>query len=115
AEALGVVEPVFAHLDEKEEVHLAVEHRAQFGAGTGADGLDALAALTEDDGALAGAANIDHLLDTNAAVGPLLPALGLDRRRIGQLVMELQKNLLARHLGGEKTLLRIGELVGREQ
>ena len=41
-EALGVLDPVVAHLDEQEQVHAPIEQAFEFGAGAGADRLDAL-------------------------------------------------------------------------
>src|SRR5581483_11060932 len=99
-EALGVVDPVVAHLDEQEQVDAALQHRLQLAAGAGADGFDPAAALAEHDRALAGAAHIDDLVDADAAVLALLPRFGLDRRGIGQFVMQLEEHLLARDLGG---------------
>ena len=88
---------------------------SELGAGPGADRLDPLAAVAEHDRALARPLDIDDLLDAHAAVRPLFPALGLDRRGIGQFVMQLQEHLLARHLGGEPALGSVGQLVFREQ
>jgi hypothetical protein len=93
----------------------AVEHRLQFAAGTGADRLDLAAALAEHDGALAGPADIDDLVDADAAVGAVLPRLRLDRRGIGQFVVQLQEHLLAGDLGGDQPLGRVGKLVLRKQ
>src|SRR6202043_3507556 len=104
-------DPILAHLDEQEEVDAAVEHLFKLGAGAGADRLDAPPALAEDDRPLARPLNIDHLLDAGAAVAALLPAFGLDRRGIRQLVMELQEDLLAGRFGGKPALLRIGQLI----
>src|SRR5581483_9352962 len=78
-EALGVVDPVVAHLDEQEQVDAALQHRLQLAAGAGADGFDPAAALAEHDRALAGAAHIDDLVDADAAVLALLPRFGLNR------------------------------------
>ena len=80
----------------------AVEHALELGAGAGADRLDPLPAFAEHDRALARPLDIDHLLDAHAAVRPVLPLLGLDRRGVGQLVMQLQKDLLARDLGRDQ-------------
>ena len=93
----------------------AVQHRAQLGPGAAADRLDALPAVAEHDRPLALPPHIDHLVDAHAAVAALLPGLGLDRRRIGQFVVQLQENLLAGDLGGKPALGRVGQLVRRKQ
>src|SRR5258708_37806053 len=79
--------------------------------GAGADALDLAAFVAEHDRLLAVALDIDGLADLDAAVLELLPRFGLDRRGIGQLVMELEKDLLARRLGSEQALRHVGELV----
>src|SRR6188508_2635162 len=72
-EAFGVFDPIVAHLYKEEQVHPALQHAFQFGAATGADLLDALALVTEHNGSLAGPADVDHLVDLDASVAPLLP------------------------------------------
>ena len=89
--ALGILDPVVAHLDEQKEMDAALQHAFQFGAGAGADRLDPRSLVAEHDRALALAADIDHLVDLDAPVLTLLPRLGLDPRRIGQLLMQLQR------------------------
>ena len=77
----------------------------------GADLLDARAALAEDDRALAVALDVDHLLDAHAAVGPVLPLLRLDRGLVGQFLVKLQEDLLARDLGRQQAQRQVGGLV----
>src|SRR5262249_25721567 len=89
AVALGIVLPFLAHLYEQEQVHAALEQRLELLARGGADRLDALAALAEHDRALAFALDQDRAVDLDAAVVPLLPALGLDRERVGQFLVQL--------------------------
>src|SRR5215472_4203565 len=113
--ALAVVGPALAHLDEEEEVDAAVELLLELGAGAGADALHLAALAAEHDRLLALALDEDRLRDLDAAVLELLPSLGLDGRGVGQLVMELEEDLLAGDLGGEKSLRRVGELIlGKE-
>src|ERR671913_1035016 len=94
-----IVGPALAHFDVQEEVHRPLQHLAELVAGAGADLLDLGAALAQHDGALALALDVDDLLDARAAVGPVLPLLGLDRGLVGQLLVELQEDLLARDFG----------------
>ena len=54
---------------------------------------------------------IDRLLDARRAVGQILPGFGLDRRLIGQFVVQPLEHLLARDLGGERAHRRVGDLV----
>ncbi len=89
----------------------ALQHMFKLGAGAGADRLDAAALVAEHDRALPRPADIDHLVDARAAVGALLPGLGLDRGRIGQFVVQLQKHLLAGHFSRQPAFRRVGQLV----
>ncbi len=84
---LGVVAPALAHLHEQEQVHL-LDDLGDLLARLGADRLDGRAALAEHDLALALALDIDRLLDAHRAVAQFLPAVGLDRRLIGQLLVQ---------------------------
>ncbi len=93
----------------------ALQQALELGAGAGADRLDPLTAFAEHDRPLAGPLDIDHLLDAHAAVAPVLPALGLDRRGVRQLVVQLQKDLLAGDFGGDQALGRVRQLIfGKE-
>ena len=92
-------------------MHRPLEHLAELVPRAGADLLDARAALAEHDRALAVALDIDDLLDPHAAVLALFPFLGLDRGRIGQLLVKLQEELLARDLGREQAQRQVGGLV----
>ena len=59
---------------------------------------------------------MDRLLDTHAAVGPVLPFLRLDRRFVGQLLVKLEKDLFARDLGREQAQRQIrGLILGIEE
>ena len=84
-------------------------------AGRLADRLDGLAALAEHDLPLALALDEDRLLDAHRAVLALLPLVGLDRRVVGQLLVQPLVDLLARDLGGEHAQRRVGDLVLRDR
>src|SRR5206468_11265523 len=99
AVAVGIVAPVLAHLDEQEEMHGLADDLGDFLACGCANRLDGGAALAHHDLPLAFALYKDRLLDADRIVLALGPAVGLDRRLIGQLLMQLLKNLLARDLG----------------
>src|SRR5262249_17972679 len=92
-------------------MNAAAEHALELGAGAGADLLDAPAALAEHDRLLAVALDMDGLRDLDAAIGEFLPTLGLDDGRVGQFLLELEKDLLARRFGGDEALRQVGELV----
>src|SRR5579863_8071926 len=98
--AFAVLGPIFLDAHEQKEVDATIEHALQFGARPFADALDLPPTLAEHDRLLARPHHIDALLDAHAAVPALFPAVGLDRRVVGQLLMQLQKDLLARDLGG---------------
>ena len=92
-------------------MHRPLEHLAELVPRAGADLLDARAALAEHDRALAVALDVDDLLDAHAAVLALFPLLGLDRGLVGQLLVKLQEDLLARHLGRQQAQRQVGRLV----
>ena len=71
------------------------------------------AALADDDLLLAVALDEDGLLDLDRAVLLLRPALGLDRRGVGQFLVEALEELLAGDLGGELAERQVGDLVLR--
>src|SRR6201999_1838930 len=73
AVALWIVGPPFAHLHEKEQVHLLLGKLGDLLARLRADRLDRCAALAEHDLALAFAFDIDRLLDPRRAVAQVLP------------------------------------------
>ena len=89
-------------------MHRPLKHLAELVAGAGADLLDLRAALAERNGALALALDVDDLLDARAAVGPVFPLLGLDRGLVGQFLVKLQKDLLARDLGRQQAQRQVG-------
>ena len=62
---------------------------------------------------LAVALDEDGLLDPDRAVLLLGPALGLDRRGIGQFLVQPLEELLAGDLGGELAERQVGDLVLR--
>src|SRR5260221_13268083 len=109
--ALAILGPAFPHLDEEEEVDAVAEQALELEPGAAADALDLAAFVAEHDRLLPAALDSDGLADLDAAVLELLPRFGLDGRGIGQLVMELEKDLLARRLGGEQALRHVGELI----
>ena len=78
-----------------------IDHLADLLARGHGDFLDGRALGAEHDLLLAVAHHVDGLLDADAAVGELLPGLGLDGEAVGQLLMQPQKQLLARDLGRE--------------
>src|ERR1700722_19337441 len=82
--ALGVVEPLLAHLDVQEEMHGRAMGFGNVLAGGRADRLDRAPALAEHNLAVALAADEDRLLAPGRPDGLLLPLLRLDRRLIGQ-------------------------------
>ncbi len=77
----------------------------------GSDGFDRLPAFAEHDLALAFALDIDRLLDANRAVPQLLPYLGLDRRVVGQFLVQPQIKLLPGDLGGKLAQRRVRDLI----
>ena len=85
-------------------MNAALQQPLELGARGCADALDLRAALAEDDRFLAGALDMNRLGDLDAAILALFPAFGLDRGGIGQFLVKLQKNLLARDLGGQQAL-----------
>src|SRR5665213_2476289 len=113
--AFAIVFPALAHLDAQEKMNPALEQFLQLGAGALADTLYLLAALADHDRLLAVAHDMDDLGNLDAAVGEFLPAFGLDGRGIGQLLVQLQEDLLTRNLGGEQALRCVGHLLGRKQ
>ena len=78
-----------------------------------ADRLDGAAALADDDLLLPVARDIDRLLDARRAVLLIFPGFGLDRRLIGQFVVQPLEDFFARDLGGEHAQRRVGELIFR--
>src|SRR5690606_1895173 len=80
-----VVRPALAHPAPGLEEDLAPEQRLHGLARGDGDGLDAFAALADDDGLLAFALHPDHRGDAQQ-LAVLLEALDLDRRRVRQLL-----------------------------
>src|SRR5947207_5407280 len=111
AQALGILGPILANLDEQEQMHAALERLFEIEPRRLAEQLDGLAALAEDDLALAFTLDIDHLIDTDRSILALLPIFGLDRRSIGQFLMQPFIEFLARRLGGEKPERHVGDLI----
>src|SRR6187402_1659511 len=93
---LAALRPVLVDFHVQEQVHRHPEDRAQLLARLLADGLDPRAALAEDDRLLAVATDDDLLVDLDAAVLALGVALGAHRAVVGQLLVELLVELLAR-------------------
>ena len=106
----GIVGPAFAHLDVQEQVDGPLKHLGELTPGTRADLLDARAALAEKDCTLAVALDMDRLLDAHAAIGAVFPLLRLDGGLVGQFLMKLQKDLLARDLGRQQAKRQVGSL-----
>src|SRR5690606_35962003 len=98
---------------EQEEMHFRSEHFLKFGARELADRLDRLPAGAERDLALALALDIDHLLDADRAVLLVLPLLRLHGELVGKLVMEPEKELLARDFRRERAQGHVGRLILR--
>src|ERR1700722_10264066 len=113
--ALGVVEPLLAHFHMQEEMHRRAMGFGDVLAGGGADRLYRPSALAEHDLAVALAADEDRLLDAGRAVRLFLPLLGLDRRLIGQFVVQPLDQLLSGDLGRERPDRRFRDLVLREE
>src|SRR5664279_4465982 len=99
--ALGIVAPVFAHLDEQEQVHRNTDNLGDLLAGVRADRLDRGSALAKHDLALAVALDENGLLDPDRLVRALGPAVGLDRRLIWQFLVELPIDLFPGDLGSQ--------------
>src|ERR1019366_7591391 len=76
--AVGVVAPVFAHLDEQEQVHGYTNNFGDLFPRIRADRLDGGAALAEHDLALAFALDKNRLLDADRFILALGAAVGLD-------------------------------------
>src|SRR5262249_23115857 len=87
AVALGIFAPMFANLDEQEEVHRSARDLGNLLACRRADLLDGLALGAEHDHALALARHIDRLFDPDSAVLQFLPVRSLHRELIGQFLM----------------------------
>src|SRR5262249_59282967 len=109
--ALAVLGPILLDPHVQEEVDPAPELALELRPRPRADLLDPLAALAEHDRLLAWALHEDGLLDADAAVLALLPLVGLDGGGVGQLVAELQEDLLARHLRRQHALRQVRELI----
>src|SRR5215471_9078445 len=86
--AVGIVTPVFAHLDEQEQVHRSTHDVSDLLARIRADRLDGRPALAEHDLALAFALDKDGLLDANGMILALGPAVGFDGGLVGQLLVQ---------------------------
>src|SRR5665213_3422378 len=99
AVALRIVAPALAHLDEQEQVHLVLDDLGDFAPRRFANRLERLPVFADDDLALAFALHVDRLLDANVAAAQFLPRLGLDRRMIGQLLMQPCEQLFPGDLG----------------
>ncbi len=91
----------------------AAEHFLQLGARQLADLLDGGAALAQDNRLLAVALDVNRLVDLHRAVRPIFPLFGFHRGGVGQLVMQTQVNLLARHFRGQQAGGNVGGLVFR--
>ena len=87
------------------------QHLAQLVARTRADLLYACPTLAQEYGALSVALNVNGLLHPHAAVGSILPLVGLDRSLVGKFLVQLEKHLLARDFGCEQTQRQIGGLI----
>src|SRR6266567_4480373 len=106
-----IVAPAPAPLHEEEQMHGVFYNCDNVAPRLGADRLDGLATLSQYDLALALALDIDRLFDPDRAVLELLPLIGLNRRLIGQLLVQAQIELLARDLRSELPQRRVGDLV----
>ena len=76
-----------------------------------ADRFQSRSALAEHDRALAVALDQNLLVDDDRPVLALLIFLGVDGRRIGQLGVELEVDLLAGHFGRDHPVGGIAQLV----
>src|SRR3546814_5111671 len=83
----------------QEQMDLAPQQVGEFGAGLAADFLDPLALVAKDNRALVVAGDQDLLVDFGAAVLAVREFLGLDGGLVGQFLVELAIELLARNLG----------------
>src|SRR6185437_16144457 len=104
----AILGPFGRHAHKEEKVHAPLKQLFELGARGSADLLHLRPALAEHDRFLALALDMDDLADLDAAIRALFPLLGLDSRRIGQLLMQLEIELLACDLGGEQPLRQIG-------
>jgi len=82
--------PTRIDLHVQEEVHLSFEMLRDCLTRRLANGLQPRPALAQDDRFLAVALNEDLLVDDGRTVLAVFPLLGLDRRRVGQLGLQLQ-------------------------
>src|SRR5258707_1956898 len=87
--ALGIFLPVFPHLDEQEEVHLALQHLLNVLLCGRAHGFDSGATFAQHNRLLAVAGDEDDMADLDAAILEIFPALGFDGEIIRELVMQL--------------------------
>ena len=108
----AVLVPFRIDLHVQEQVHRAAEMLRDLGSRAAAPiAFSRAPALADDDRLLAVALDQDLLVDDGRAVGAVLPGLGLDRRRIGQLLVELVDDLLAGQLGRDHAVGRVGDFV----
>src|SRR5207249_9474157 len=66
--AFRILAPTLAHLDEQKQVHRSLDHVGDLPPRIGADRLNGMPALAEDDLTLAFALDVDRLLDTDRAI-----------------------------------------------
>ena len=114
----GIVRPVLAHLHEQKEMHLRFSGFGDVLAGRGADGLQHLPALADDDLLVGLAGHENGLFEPRGPVRHFLPLIGLDGDVVGQFIVQALEDLLARDLGGEEASARVfsssWKICGRE-
>src|SRR6516162_4267894 len=100
-ERAGIVGPALAHLHPEREVKSAAEQPVELQTGGASDSLQALAFCADDDRLVTRPVDPDRRVhDQLAAV--LLHALDLHGDTVGQLLLQLQRQLLADELGDAK-------------
>src|SRR5947208_5122269 len=103
----GVIRPGTAHFHPHAEVDLALEETLEIAARRRGHGLQALAALAEDDGLLAPALDEDGGLDAPQGA-LLLEAVDHHLAAVREFLAKCLEELLAQALRGEKALVAVG-------
>src|SRR5947209_32032 len=95
----------------QKQMHRPPEVTRDLFASSGTDSLQAPAALPDYDCFLAVALDDYLLADHGRSIWPVLPSLGLDRRGIGQLFVQLVDDLLARELRCDHAVCGVRDFV----
>ena len=112
---LRIVGPVLAHLHPQVQVQRSPSSALSSRRAARADALQALAAGADHDGLLALAVDPDDGMRPRAGRPPSLDGLDFHGDAVGQLLVQLQRQLLADDLGDAEALAAVGDLLGRKQ